>query len=634
MRRSRLLLALFALTVGVTSVLGISKASAAGVPYAVGDVFGADSSGLIKHFSPTGVLLDTLNTTSGAAEQTGMCFGESGNLRSTNFSTNNMTLFDNMGNVLTFPWGGPFNQDPESCVLDGAGNVFVGQADGTRDVRKFSPVGALLASYDVATGPRGSDWIDLASDQCTLYYTSEGNTIRRFDTCTNTQLSNFATAFTAAGSSSTCYALRIRLNGEVMVACTDKVYRLSAAGTVIQSYPLPAGETSFLFAMNLDPDNTTFWTAGFNSGNIYRINIATGAMVTQFSAGSPVKGLAIFGEITVARPPASLTLAPKDDTNTVGTQHCVTATVKDDTGQTLQGVTVRFSVTGTAGNSASGSVDTDANGQAQFCYQGPTTPGVDTINAYGDSNKNGVKDAGEPSDVAAKHWVPGPPASLALTPKNGMNPVDSQHCVTASVKDSSGNATPGITVHFSVTGSVTASGSQTTNASGQAQFCYTGPALPGADVISAFADTNNNGTKDAGEPSDTASKTWVLPRSTPGCKVTNGGRITTTNGDKGTFGGNAMADGLSGEEEYQDHGPAQEMNVHSIDITAVVCNAAGTKASIFGTATVDGAGSFDFRIDVADNGEPGRNDTYRIRMSNGYDSGVQTLAKGGNIQIH
>jgi hypothetical protein len=52
-----------------------------------------------------------------------------------------------------------------------------------------------------------------------------------------------------------------------------------------------------------------------------------------------------------------------------------------------------------------------------------------------------------------------------------------------------------------------------------------------------------------------------------------------------------------------------------------------------GTATVNG-GTFDFRIDVADNGEPGRADTYRIRLSNGYDSGVQTLSTGGNVQIH
>ena len=167
-----------------------------------------------------------------------------------------------------------------------------------------------------------------------------------------------------------------------------------------------------------------------------------------------------------------------------------------------------------------------------------------------------------------------------------------------------------------------------------AQFCYTGPGLPGSDVITAYADTNGDNVRQSTEPTDTATKLWVLPASTPGCKVTNGGRITAANGDKATFGGNAKADSLSGEEEYQDHGPARSMNVHSTTITAVTCNAAGTAASIFGTATVNGGGSFDFRIDVADNGEPGRNDTYRIRLSNGYDSGVQTLAAGGNVQIH
>jgi hypothetical protein len=37
---------------------------------------------------------------------------------------------------------------------------------------------------------------------------------------------------------------------------------------------------------------------------------------------------------------------------------------------------------------------------------------------------------------------------------------------------------------------------------------------------------------------------------------------------------------------------------------------------------------------VTDNGEPGAGqDRYRIRLSNGYDSGTQTLA-GGNIQLH
>jgi hypothetical protein len=227
------------------------------------------------------------------------------------------------------------------------------------------------------------------------------------------------------------------------------------------------------------------------------------------------------------------------------------------------------------------------------------------------------------------------PSTLDLQPSSATNVTDAQHCVTATVKDSFGNVTPGITVDFSVnppTFRTPPSGTAVTDTSGQAQFCYTS-ALPGSDVITAFADTNGNGVQDTGEPSNTATKTWVLPTSGAGCKVTYGGRITTTAGDKATFGGNAKGAGPSGQEEYQDHGPAVAMNVHSINVQAVTCSTDGLSASIFGTATIDGAGSVDYRIDVTDLGEPGRSDTYEIRLSNGYDSGVQTLV-GGNVQIH
>jgi hypothetical protein len=633
----RLRLALLvAFSLGLLFAFATPPASAAGVPYVAGDVFAADSNGLIKHFSSTGVLLDTLNTMSNSAEETGMCFGELGYLRSTNYTANNMTKFDNMGNVLTFPWAGPFNTHPESCVLNAAGDVYVGQSDGSADVLKFAPSGAFEGSFNVATGDRGSDWIDLAADQCTLYYTSEDNTIHRYNVCTSTQLPNFATAFTDSGSSATCYALRIRPNGEVMVACTDKIYRLDAAGTVIQRYPKPASETSFLFAMNLDTSNTSFWTAGFNSGNIYKIDITTGAVLFQFAAGSAVKGLAIFGEITVARPPAALTLTPATATNPVHTKHCVTATVTDATGAPLQGVTVVFSVSGTAGNTASGSADTDASGQATFCYIGPTTPGVDTIHAFADSNKNGVQDTGEPFSEATKIWVAGPPATLTLSPKTAVNPVDSQHCVTATVTDAFGNPVQGVTVRFTVTGSVNTSGSAKTDKFGKATFCYQGPALPGSDVIKAYADANNNGTQDVGEPFDGATKVWALPVSTPGCeiKVTNGGWIIANNSDRANFGGNAQVDAggnVSGNEEYQDQGPVQPFNLHG-NVLSVVCGTDGKSATIFGNATIDGAGSHTYRIDVIDNGEPGTTDHYRMRVD-AYDSGDHTLM-GGNVQVH
>jgi hypothetical protein len=135
-----------------------------------------------------------------------------------------------------------------------------------------------------------------------------------------------------------------------------------------------------------------------------------------------------------------------------------------------------------------------------------------------------------------------------------------------------------------------------------------------------------------------------------GCKVTFGGWIVTSEGDKATFGGNSH--GQKGQIEYQDHGPVTDINVHSIEVHSVSCGgdvsvsgfglpgileagpgSFGTQASIFGTATIDGSGSFGYQIDVRDLGEPGTADTYRIRLSNGYDSGEQILGSG-NVQIH
>ena len=115
-------------------------------------------------------------------------------------------------------------------------------------------------------------------------------------------------------------------------------------------------------------------------------------------------------------------------------------------------------------------------------------------------------------------------------------------------------------------------------------------------VIPQFADTDTDGTQDPDEPSGAATKTWVLPASTAGCKVTYGGRITAANSDKATFGGNAHVP-PKGQENYQDHGPAQPMNVQSINVLAVVCDGS-TQASLYGQATIDGAGSFNYRIPI------------------------------------
>jgi hypothetical protein len=126
--------------------------------------------------------------------------------------------------------------------------------------------------------------------------------------------------------------------------------------------------------------------------------------------------------------------------------------------------------------------------------------------------------------------------------------------------------------------------------------------------------------------------------STPGCelKISNGGWIIAANTDQATFGGNAkvsLSGATSGQQEFQDHGPVQPLNFKATSVTTVVCSDDRKSADIYGNGTVNGAGSFEYRISLTDNGEPGTTDKYGIIIPGvGYASGDQTL-KGGNVQI-
>lgn len=390
---TRALAAVSALALALICLLaayGASPAHANGVAFGSGDVFAGVGNGQIKHFDSTGKLLDTLETTSASHEDTGMCFDAAGNMYATNFTANTMSKFDNKGNLLVASFGSGFSEHPESCVFDNQQNMFVGQPDGGKQVLKFNTLGTLLGSTSTLTGPRGTDWVDLGPDGCTLNYTSEGSEIKRFNVCTNAQVTNFA-----SGLPSPCYAHRILPDGGELVACTSVIERLNAKGEIIHTYTLPG--TTLLFALNIDPDRKTFWTGDYYNGQIFRVNIETGEIVTQFNAGVSVTlaGLAVYGEITSA---TTISLAPVTAENPVGTTHTVTATVNEG-GKALSGVKVSFTVTGA--NPTGGTGTTNEKGEASFTYKG-NKAGTDSIIAsYVD--KNGKTDE---SNVATKIWKP------------------------------------------------------------------------------------------------------------------------------------------------------------------------------------------------------------------------------------
>ena len=113
--------------------------------------------------------------------------------------------------------------------------------------------------------------------------------------------------------------------------------------------------------------------------------------------------------------------------------------------------------------------------------------------------------------------------------------------------------------------------------------------------------------------------------------VTGGGWITgTPSGAKGNFGvaGGIKNGGLWGHLTYIDHGT--NMKVKGTGVTAYTVTGPTTR-HIEGTAEIDGR-SGSYQVDVSDNGEPGRKDTFSIMLSNRYSASGFLI--GGNIQLH
>ena len=216
--------------------------------------------------------------------------------------------------------------------------------------------------------------------------------------------------------------------------------------------------------------------------------------------------------------PDALELTPATATNDVGTNHTVTATVTD-AGTPVAGVRVYFSLNDIV-NTYNGycvfsgfctSDVTGADGKATYTYSSDTER-TDTIYAFADTNANVVREGSEPGNSASKIWQRTDfPASLTLDPRGLETTVTSvSSCVTANVRDASDNPTTSAwTVRFSVTGANPQTATRTSDTSGNATFCYTGDNA-GPDTISAFADTDGNGSQDSGEPGDTGvAKRWV-----------------------------------------------------------------------------------------------------------------------------
>jgi hypothetical protein len=260
----------------------------------------------VRRYSTNGNVVDgwaTLMPNTFGVSATGFCVAPNGDVLSTRFGpSEGVVRMTAAGAVRDADFGGLISQE-ESCATDAQGNAWISEATdsntGFGTLYQVSAFGLRLKSLSIPVGERAVDWLELDPNQCTLYYTSEDSDVRRFDVCTNTPMTNFATA-----SSGPCYALRQRSNGEVLLACRDQIQRFAANGTSLGTYSresLGETDTTGFFALTLDPDGQSFWTGGKVSGRVVRARIDNGEVLSSFSTGTGgVNGLLIEDSIRLS----------------------------------------------------------------------------------------------------------------------------------------------------------------------------------------------------------------------------------------------------------------------------------------------------------------------------------------------
>ena len=163
------------------------------------------------------------------------------------------------------------------------------------------------------------------------------------------------------------------------ITCSDIVSNNHGVYAALSSNPIisackisgntTSGVTNTTSAITINAENNWWGHSSGPSG----VGLGSGDAVSNYVDFTPWSG-SFDGCF------ATISLSPLSDTNDVGTQHTVTATVEDDAGEPLEGIVLFFYITSGPHAGQNGNDTTDTNGEATFTYTG-TLNGADTIEA-------------------------------------------------------------------------------------------------------------------------------------------------------------------------------------------------------------------------------------------------------------
>src|SRR5829696_7402941 len=262
---------------GVAAALAFPVAASAG-EWKDGDVFVGLVTGQYNVYSNDGLLQESISQPDpGFAVD--CAFDRSGVLHTTAFNTNEIIRFlgpHPHNRLADLPTGG---NGPESVTFARDGSFYVGHQVNPATLRKFTGGGAAGPTF---TPAHPATLLDLASDQKTVFYTSRNGVpaseraVHRFDVAANADLPDFVDL---GGTQRTADVKLLPPgdgSGGLIVAQTADIKRVNGAGQVVQTYDV-TGEDQW-FGIALDPDGRSFWGQTNSPGNVYRFNIASGAV--------------------------------------------------------------------------------------------------------------------------------------------------------------------------------------------------------------------------------------------------------------------------------------------------------------------------------------------------------------------
>ncbi len=286
------------LTAAIALLLATPVAASA-ADFKNGDVLVGTSTGTYNVYDNGGTLLETIDQAAGGAQAVDCAFDRSGVLYTTAFGADQ---------VIRFLGPAPHNKlaavtvgnQPESVSFARDGSFYVGHQSATLSLRKFSSAGTPISSF---TPERPASLIDLSADQRTVFYTDRTPAtppvVHRFDVEAGTDLPIFADL------GGTARIADVRLlppgdgSGGAIVAQTTTIKRVNGNGDIVATYDR-AGEDSW-FGLALDPDGRSFWAQTNAPGNVYRFNIATGAVDRgPLASAASAFGICVKGSRTAA----------------------------------------------------------------------------------------------------------------------------------------------------------------------------------------------------------------------------------------------------------------------------------------------------------------------------------------------